>query len=217
MIACFTLLSQNYNVPIFYWVLTSEEKWVPYETPKHARYWLSPWDPMPHTTRPSLHPHKIMLCIWWTSWQVVHYEPLQTGQTHTADLYSQQLEHVQEASMQKEPALVNRKGVLSLHDNARSHVAQVVRDTIWWLGWLTLCHPPYSLDFASTDYYYFHSLWEILHKLGRHSQTSLHPKHLISIARTLHSWTHVDKKFCMLMEVTFTTNGIANLLYTFFF
>ena len=58
-----------------------------------------------------------MLCVWSTSRQVVHYELLQMDQMVTADLDSQQLEHVQQALQQKEPALVYCKGVLFLHDN----------------------------------------------------------------------------------------------------
>ncbi|GFY56452.1 histone-lysine N-methyltransferase SETMAR [Trichonephila inaurata madagascariensis] len=98
-----------------------------------------------------------MLCVWWTCRQVVQYELRPTGQTVTADLYSQQLERVQQALHQKEPALVNRKGALLLHDNARPHVERVARNTIQRLGWETLCHPPYSTDLAPSDYHLFHS------------------------------------------------------------
>ncbi|KAF2345186.1 Transposase type 1, partial [Trinorchestia longiramus] len=94
------------------------------------------------------------LCfVWWTGRQVVHYVLLPTGQTVTGDLYSQQLKRVQQTLRQKEPALVNRKGVHFLHDNSRPHVARVVRDTIQQLGWETLCHPPYSPDLAPSDYH----------------------------------------------------------------
>ena len=77
---------------------------------------------------------------WWTGRQILHYELLPTGQTITGDLYSQQLERVQQALRQKKPELLNRKGVLFLHDNARPHVARVVRDTIQQLGWEILYH-----------------------------------------------------------------------------
>lgn len=156
--ACMSLLTRHRTASIFNRVLTSDEKWVLYDTPKRSKHWLSPQDTVPHTTRPPMHPRKIMLCVWWTSRQVVHYELLPTGQTVTADLYSQQLERVQQALQQKEPALVNRKGVLFLHDNARPHVARVARETIRRLGWETLCHPPYSPDLAPSDYHLFHSL-----------------------------------------------------------
>lgn len=156
--ACLSLLTRHRNASIFDRILTSDEKWVQYDTPKRFKHWLSPRDPVPHAARPSLHPRKIMLCIWWTSRQVVHYELLSVGQTITAGLYSQQLERVHQALMHKEPALVNRKGVLLLHDNARPHVAREARDTIQRLGWETLPHPPYSPDLAPTDYHLFHSL-----------------------------------------------------------
>ncbi|GFW98500.1 histone-lysine N-methyltransferase SETMAR [Trichonephila clavipes] len=105
-----------------------------------------------------MYPSKVMLCVWWTCRQVVHYELLPTGQTVTVDLYSQQLERIQQALHQKEPTLVNRKGVLLLHDNARLHVVRVARNTIQRLGWETLCHPPYSPDLAPSYYHLFHSL-----------------------------------------------------------
>src|SRR5215813_10583479 len=76
------------------------------------------------------------------------------GQMVTADLYSQQLERVQ----QKEPALVNHKGVLFLHYNAGPHVMRVTMNTIQRFGWEALCHPPYSPDLAPSDYHLFHSL-----------------------------------------------------------
>ncbi|XP_035232477.1 histone-lysine N-methyltransferase SETMAR-like [Stegodyphus dumicola] len=62
------------------------------------------------------------------------------------------------ALMHKEPALVNRKGVFLLYDNVKPHVAQEARDSIQRLCWETLPHPPYSPDFAPTDYHLFHSL-----------------------------------------------------------
>ena len=62
-------------------------------------------------------------CVLSTSRQVVHYELLQIGQTVTEDLYSQQLERMQQALQQKEPAVENQKVVHFLHDNARPQVA----------------------------------------------------------------------------------------------
>ncbi|GFY73599.1 histone-lysine N-methyltransferase SETMAR [Trichonephila inaurata madagascariensis] len=69
----------------------------------------------------------------------------------TVNLYSQQLERVQQALHQKEPAQVNRIGVRLLPDNARPHVVRVARNTIQRLAWETLCYPPYSPDLAPPD------------------------------------------------------------------
>jgi [histone H3]-lysine36 N-dimethyltransferase SETMAR len=156
--ACISLLSRHRTASIFHRVMTSDEKWVLYDNPKRSKHWLAPQDRVPHSARPPMHPRKILLCVWWTQRQVVHYELLRPGQTITGALYSTQLERVHQALKQKEPALVNRRGVLFLHDNARPHVARVARDTIQRLGWETLCHPPYSPDLAPSDYHLFHSL-----------------------------------------------------------
>src|SRR5215813_6280414 len=98
-----SLLFCHRTAPIFNRVLTSDEKWVLYDTPKRSKHWLPPQDTVPDSSRPPMHPHKIMLCVWWTSRQVVHYELLRMGQTVTVDLNSQQLERVQQALQQKEP------------------------------------------------------------------------------------------------------------------
>lgn len=42
-----------------------------------------------------------------------------------------------------ETALVNKKRVLFVHNNARSQVDFVIRDNMRRLGWKTLYHSPY--------------------------------------------------------------------------
>jgi len=74
-----------------------------------------------------------MFCFWRISRQVVHCELPPLSQTITANLYSQQLEHIQQA-LQQEPAMVNRKGLMFLDDNASPYVLSIVRDTTRRLG-----------------------------------------------------------------------------------
>lgn len=62
-------VSRHNNVPRFDRVLNSDEKWDFYDTPKCARYWLSPAEPVPHTI-PTLQQGKFRSSIWWTSRQV---------------------------------------------------------------------------------------------------------------------------------------------------
>ncbi|GFY50320.1 histone-lysine N-methyltransferase SETMAR [Trichonephila inaurata madagascariensis] len=108
--ACLSFFSRHHSASIFNRVLTSDEKWNLYNTPKRPKYWLSPpgyCSSQRKTIYAPMHPRKIMLCVWWTCHQVVHYELLPTGQTAIADLFSQQLERIQQALHQKELALVN--------------------------------------------------------------------------------------------------------------
>ncbi|EFN88208.1 Histone-lysine N-methyltransferase SETMAR, partial [Harpegnathos saltator] len=59
------------------------------------------------------------------------------------------------------------KGVL--HDNARPHVAKVVKKYLETLKWDVLPHPPYSPDIAPSDYWLFR---RIQHNLVGHQFTS---------------------------------------------
>jgi histone-lysine N-methyltransferase SETMAR len=93
----------------------------------------------------NLFPKKVTLCVWWTARGTVRRELLlPAGQTISATVYCQQLERVHEKLKITEPALVTRKGVVLLHDNAKPHVAKMTRETTIRLGWETLVHPPYS-------------------------------------------------------------------------
>ena len=129
-----------------------------YSNPKQAYLWLSPDDPPKSIAKPSLHPNKLLLCVWWTTAGVVHHEVLKTGETVTADVYCQQLKRVSRALLAKQPALVNRHQVLLLHDNAPVHVAKKSQEEIRKLRWEMLPHPPYSPDLSPTDFHLFRSL-----------------------------------------------------------
>ncbi|GFY37241.1 histone-lysine N-methyltransferase SETMAR [Trichonephila inaurata madagascariensis] len=72
--ACLSLLSRHHSPSIFNRMLTSGEKWVLHDTPKRSKHWLSPQGTVPHSARLPMHPRKIMLCVWWTCRQVVHYD-----------------------------------------------------------------------------------------------------------------------------------------------
>ena len=146
MVACVSLLSRHRTASLFNRVLTSgfctKLPSIP-DISCHLRM-------LPLTPQDRLCTHARLCFV--SGEQVIKWfiELLPTGQTVTGDLHSQQLERVQQAPRQKDLALVNRKGVLFSHDNARPHVARVVPDTIQQLGWETLCHPPYSPDLATT-------------------------------------------------------------------
>jgi len=158
--------------------------------------------------------HERTLSVWWTCRQVVHYELLPPGQTITADLYSQQLQRVHRALRQKKPALLNRKNVLFLHDNAKPHVAKRTRETIQQLGWETLCHAP---DLTPTDYHLFHSLDN--HLRGRSFANEGDLRNFF--ASKTADFYHQDivqlqercKRCWMLMELTSKSKGTHRALY----
>ncbi|KAF2349123.1 hypothetical protein FHG87_020122 [Trinorchestia longiramus] len=69
---------------------------------------------------------------------------------------------------EKRPALVNRRGPVLLHDNARAHVARMTVQKLTELGYEALPHPPYSPDLSSTDHHLFKHLitFLMLKRLG---------------------------------------------------
>ena len=52
------------------------------------------------------------------------------------------------------------------HDNAKPHVAEIVKEKIAIFGWEPLPHPPYSPDLAPSDYHLFRSLSNHLREGG---------------------------------------------------
>ena len=106
---------------------------------------------------------KVMICVWWDQKGIIHYELLETNQTVTADLYSQQLTRLNRALESKWP--FNGKGkrkVILLHDNAKPHVAKTTQKKIENLGSEVLPHPAYSPDLAPTDFHFFRSMQHFL-------------------------------------------------------
>lgn len=155
---CSSLLSRHNSAPFLNRIIAADEKWVNYENTSRKWQWLDA-DQAPGTTpKPDLHPKSHMLCVWWDREGVILFELLKKGETITANFYSSQLQRVHEKLLKKRPALVNRKGVILQHDNARPHVAKLTQEKLKQLGWETLPHPPYSPDVAPSDYHLFRSL-----------------------------------------------------------
>ena len=99
-----------------------------------------------------------MVTVWWSIAGVIHYNFLKPGETITAEKYCREIEVFHQKLSEKQPALVNRKGPILLHDNARPHVSQVTLQKLNELGYETLPHPPYSPDLSPTDYHFFKHL-----------------------------------------------------------
>ena len=98
----------------------------------------------------------------WNKKGILHFELLPNNQTITSGVYSAQSERLDQALRRKEPALINRKGVILHHDNARPHAARFTVDKIRQLGWEVLPQPAYSPDIAPSDYHLFRSLQHFL-------------------------------------------------------
>ena len=103
-----------------------------------------------------------MLSVWWDCTGIIYFVVLEQGQTVDGPYYCQQLDQLHHRMITDRPALVNRKGVILHHDNARPHTAGITQLKIASLGWEVLPHPPYSPDIAPSDYHLFRTLEHFL-------------------------------------------------------
>lgn len=158
------MLLQRYKAKSFlHRIITGDEKWIQYDNPKRKAAYVKRGEPGPSTPKPNIHGSKVMLCVWWDQKGIVYYELLKSGQTINGALYRQQLMRLKRAIAEKRPGWATRHDTLIFHhDNARPHVAQVVKTYLDGSGWEVLPHPPYSPDLAPSDYHLFRSMQNAL-------------------------------------------------------
>ena len=82
---------------------------------------------------------------------------LERGATINAKRYADTLQKLRHAIKSKRPGML-ADGIILLHDNARPHTANLVRDKLQRFGWKTLQHPPYSPDLSPCDFHIFGDL-----------------------------------------------------------
>lgn len=153
-----TLLNRDKTDPFLKRLVTGDEKWIVYNNIKRKRSWCRRNDQPQTTSKADIHAKKVMLSIWWDFKGVVFFELLPRNQTIDSIAYCRQLDDLNTSLTEKRPELVNRKGVVFHHNNARPHTSLMTRQKLLQLGWEVLPHPPYSPDLAPSDYHLFRSL-----------------------------------------------------------
>ena len=99
----------------------------------------------------------------WNQKGVIYYELLKHGEAVNTNRYQQQMIDLNRALQEKRPDYRRRQHkVIFLHDNARSHTAKRVKETIETFSWEILAHDTYSPDLAPSDYHLFASLGHAL-------------------------------------------------------
>lgn len=83
---------------------------------------------------------------------------MKPGESINTDTYCHQIDKMHQKLARANPAVVNRKGPILLHDNARPHVSRKTLQKLNDLGYETLPHPAYSPDLSPTDYHIFKHL-----------------------------------------------------------
>ncbi|KOC67847.1 Histone-lysine N-methyltransferase SETMAR [Habropoda laboriosa] len=100
------------------------------------------------------------------------YNFLKPGETVTAVKHCHEIDKMYKKLKDLCPILVNLKGPILLHDNARPHVSQITVQKLNELGYETLPHPPYSPDLSPTDYHLFNYLENFLREKNFKTQAA---------------------------------------------
>ena len=159
---CSSLLLQHENDPFLSRIITCDEKWLWYDCSARSGQWVKKDKPPGKVAKRDIHSKKLMVSVWWSKAGIIHYEFLKPGQTIDSENYCHQLDVVHAKLLEIQPALVNRKVPLVLHDNARPHVSKRTLQKLKQLGYETLPHPAYSPDISPTDYHIFRCLSNFL-------------------------------------------------------
>ena len=103
-------------------------------------------------------PKKVMVTVWRSAACLIHYSFLNTGETITSEKYAQQIDELHWKLQCLQPALVNRKGPILLHDKARQHAAEPILQKLNELGYEILPRPSDSCDLSPTAYHFIKHL-----------------------------------------------------------
>lgn len=158
------LLLRNQNDPFLNRIVTCDEKWILYDNRRRSAQWLDHDESPKYFPKPKMHQKKVMVTVWWSTAGLIHHSFLNPGETVTSEKYCQQIDKMHLKLRHNQPALVNRKGPILLHDNARPHISMMTRQKLHALGYEILDHPPYSPDLSPTDYHFFKHLDNFLHE-----------------------------------------------------
>ena len=93
----------------------------------------------------------VVTTVWWSAAHLIHYSFLNPSKTITSEKHAQQINEMHKKLQCLLLALVNTKGPILLHDNARPHVTQSMLQKLNELGYKVLPHLPYSPDLLPTD------------------------------------------------------------------
>ena len=81
-----------------------------------------------------------MVTVWLSAAGLIHYTFLNPSKTISSEKYAQQIDEMHWKPQSLQPALVNRKGSILLHNNARLHITQPTLQKLNELGYKVLPH-----------------------------------------------------------------------------
>ena len=93
----------------------------------------------------------VLVIVSWSAPTLIHYSFLNPNKTMTSEKYAQQIDEMHQRLQCLQPALVNRKGPILLHNNTQTHGTQPALPKLNKLVYKVLPHLPYSPDLSPTE------------------------------------------------------------------
>uniref|UniRef100_A0A1I7WRG4 Transposase n=1 Tax=Heterorhabditis bacteriophora TaxID=37862 RepID=A0A1I7WRG4_HETBA len=109
--------------PVFGHIVTSDDKWIPYDRRQRPAQWLDEGEAPEHFLEPKLHPEKVSVTVWWSGSGIIYYNFLDPGKSMTAEKYYHEIDKMHQELERLRSALVIRKEPILLDD--QPHVSQM--------------------------------------------------------------------------------------------
>ena len=116
----------NNNEPFLDWIMTCNEKWILYDNHQQPAQWMDQEAPK-HSQSQTWTKKKVMVAVWWSAANLIHYSFLNPSEIVTSDKYAQQISEMHWKLQRLQLVSVNRKDPVLLQDN------QHFRS---WINWL---------------------------------------------------------------------------------
>ena len=108
---------QSINKPFLDQIVTCNEKWIVYDNQQQTSSVVGSRRRSKVLPKAKLVPKKVVVTLWWSAASLTHYSFLNPSETITSEKYAQQIDEIHQ-KLHLQPALVNRKGLIILYDNA---------------------------------------------------------------------------------------------------
>ena len=111
-----------------------------------------------------------MVTVWWSAASLTHYSVLNSGETITSEIYDQQIDEMHQKLQCLQPALLNKKSPILLHNSAQAHVTQPTFQKSNELSCEVLPHSLYSPECSPTNDHFFKHLNNFFQDKRFHNQ-----------------------------------------------
>ena len=94
------------------------------------------------------------MIVWWSLAGLIHHSFIKLGEIITVKKYCRKIDEMYQKLSRKQPALVNRKGIIFLQ--------MITRHNLHKLNYKVLDQSPYPPDISTTDFHVFKHLFNLL-------------------------------------------------------